>query len=176
MHRREFLAGIAILPTVGCTSVLGPRGRFDESTPVDSIVLSVNDLSTYRLEESSREPYHGEVTHLVRDFVAINPDKTSPDELSSTASVYPSPRRAGNMVDQIARVDYGRSTRYELAGRPVLEWTGAGDVRIAARDSNLFLLIETEGEGDGHVEQATEYLRRMLTEVPPHSTDTMTTE
>jgi len=175
MYRREFLAGVAILPAAGCASVLGPRGRFDGSTPVDSIVLSASDLPAYRVEESSREPHHDEVTHLVRDFVAINPDKTSPDELSSTASVYPSPRRAGNTVDQIARVDYGRSTRYELAGRPVLEWTGAGRVRIAARDSNLFLLVETRRGNDDQVEQATEYLRQMLTEVPPHSTDTTTT-
>jgi hypothetical protein len=174
MNRRRLLhlLGLGgVLATAGCTTVFGPRGRFDDSTPVDQIALQADDLSEYRLEERSREPHRGELVYLRRDFVANTADDASPDAVASTASVYPSPRRARRAIDRFARVDYGRSTRFELAGRPTLRWSGAGLVRIAAHDSNLFCYIETEGGGDSREAQAIAYLEQMLSAIPPHSPD-----
>lgn len=171
MNRRQALVAAtgAAAGLAGCTSVLGPRGRFSESTSLDEIVLQAAELPEYQLQEQSRETFRGELTALTRTFEAPSSDAVSPPELASTAGVYPSPRRAANAVDDLARVDYGRSVRYELEGRSTLEWTGAGLVRIGATDSNLFLLIETNTGSEEQVEQATAYLQRMFADIPPHS-------
>lgn len=170
MDRRQLLACLGVtIPLAGCTSVFGPRGRFDESTSLDRIVLQADELPDYQLREQFRDTYDGELVHLTRRFVKAGHEEGSLPDLSSSASVYPSPRRAANAVDELARVDYGRSTRYELEGRPTLEWTGADRVRIGASDSNLFLLVQADDRGDGEVERATDHLERMFADIPPQA-------